>query len=325
MVPPRYRPHQLTSSSDRLPTISASQALQNASARSHSLTTSLTSLDSALVTPGSLIHQPGIHRGHATEIYGPPGVGKTALAMQVAVNALQEHGGFDKVVWIDTGAPIPGPRFQDILAGYRLPQEVDPPSSPPVARTMDELSTNVTYFYIRTLPHLLTLFMYPTPVFPPPNTSLIVVDNVSTLFATYFPRSSEATITTSAAITSARKTNLQRAANRKFTVAGDLASAMAKTAALKNVAILAINQVATSLRGVRKAVLKPLLSGTAWEAAMYNRIVLFRDFAPAETNDMVEGERKQKLRFAEVLKSEGKARARTVENVVAFVIEEVRH
>jgi Rad51 len=250
-----------------------------------------------------------------TEIYGPPGVGKTAFAMQLASNAL--HSG-NRVVWIDTGSPIPGPRFQEILGSYSIPPEKDPPSSPPIARSMDDLLENFTYFNVHTLPHLLVLFLHPTAKFPPDKTALIIVDNVSAPFATAFPRSLDAKM---GSLDAARRNKLQWAANRKWAVAGDLASAMSKMAALKNVAVLAINQVATSLKGVRKAVLKPAISGTAWEAAVHNRVILWRDFAPpgSELGPLLS----RSLRFAVVVKAGGRPRPTTAEDAVPFVIETV--
>ena len=71
---------------DRLPTVSASQALQNISSTPRRpISTGLKSLDAflqgrALEAPGQTLSPSGISRGEVTEIYGPPGVGKTALA-----------------------------------------------------------------------------------------------------------------------------------------------------------------------------------------------------------------------------------------------------
>lgn len=248
-----------------------------------------------------------------TEVYGPPGVGKTALAMQLASNTL--HAG-DRVVWIDTGAPMPGPRFTEILTSYGVPAGHDLPSSPPMERSTLGLLENLTYFNLHTLPHLLVLFLHPTPRFPPEKTTLIVVDNISALFTTSFPRSSDAKMSS---IDLARKNRLQWAANRKWAVAGDLAAAMNKMAALKNVAILAINQVATSLKGVKRAVLKPAISGPAWEAAIHNRVVLWRDFAPPEHG--LDQSIVASVRFAEVVKAGGKAKPIGAEDAVPFAIE----
>ena len=71
---------------DRLPTFSASQALQNLnSTPRRPISTGLRRLDAGLqgrdFESSSQYDLPGgISRGEVTEIYGPPGVGKTAFA-----------------------------------------------------------------------------------------------------------------------------------------------------------------------------------------------------------------------------------------------------
>lgn len=253
--------------------------------------------------------------------------------MQLACNAL--HAG-NRVVWIDTGAPIPGPRFQDILQSYSgVPTGQDPASSPPVSRSLDDLLEKFTYYNIHTLPHLLVLFLHPTAQFPPPDTALMIIDNVSAPFATAFPRSTPSSSsffsdhangkTGSSSLDIARKHKLQWAANRKWVVAGDLAAAMNKMAALKKVAVVVINQVATSLKGVKRAVLKPALAGTAWEVAVGNRVVLWRDFAPySDGSADASGSIARSLPFAEVVKAGGKVRPVGEGDAVPFSIAQVR-
>jgi hypothetical protein len=233
--------------------------------------------------------------------------------MQLASNALQAG---DKVVWIDTGAPIPGPRFKEILNSYSIPSGQDPPSSPPTERSIEDLLQNFTYFNVHTLPHLLVLFLHPTTKFPPGKTALIIIDNVSAPFATAFPRAADAK---AGSLDMARKNRLQWAANRKWAVAGDLATAMSKMAAVKNVAILAINQEATSLRGVKRAVLKPAISGATWDAAIHNRVVMWRDFAPPtdEVDQSIAGD----VRFAKVVKVGGRPKAISADEAVPFMIQ----
>lgn len=254
-----------------------------------------------------------------TELYGPPGVGKTAFGMQLACNTL--HAG-ERVVWIDTGAPMPGPRFTDMLNSYSIfPSGQDLPSSPPIAKpTAQDPLENLTHFNVHTLPHLLVLFLHPTAKFPPEKTVLIVIDNVSAPFATAFPRSSDARMSI---LDLARKTKLQWAANRKWAVAGDLAAAMNKMAALKDIAVLVINQVATSLKGVRRAVLKPAITGAAWEAAIHNRVVMWRDFALVGSTLDQPTALASGMRFVGVVKAGGKVRTVNAENAVPFVIGKV--
>lgn len=263
--------------------------------------------------------------------------------MQLACHAL--HAG-ERVVWIDTGAPIPGPRFQEMLQSYRgVAAGLDPASSPPIPRSPDDLQEKFTYFNIHTLPHLLVLFLHPTPRFPPPDTALLIIDNVSAPFATAFPRytpppsapsdnaNANANTNTgsrgggsSGSLELVRKSKLQWAANRKWVVAGDLAAAMNKMAALRNVAVVVVNQVATSLKGVKRAVLKPALAGAAWEVAVGNRIVLWRDFAPYGGGEKGEGTGSiaRSLRFAQAVKVGGRVRSDEGGDAVPFSIVRVR-
>lgn len=91
-----------TPGTHRLPTISASQALDELRDDTSSLIpTGLDDLDQALLgavsidTQGSPQHG-GVKRGQVTEIWGPPGTGKTALGLQLAANTLCDG---DAVVW----------------------------------------------------------------------------------------------------------------------------------------------------------------------------------------------------------------------------------
>lgn len=75
-----------TNLTDRLPTLSATQALQNlASTPCSPITTRLQHLDRLLQgreygSPTQDDLPGGIFKGEVTEIFGPPGVGKTSLA-----------------------------------------------------------------------------------------------------------------------------------------------------------------------------------------------------------------------------------------------------
>lgn len=69
-----------------MPTLSASQALQNLSSVSQKpIPTGLSSLDAILQgkdidSSDQTCLSGGLSRGHLTEVYGPPGVGKSTLA-----------------------------------------------------------------------------------------------------------------------------------------------------------------------------------------------------------------------------------------------------
>ena len=261
-------------------------------------------------------------RGSVTELYGPPGVGKTTFALQLAVNALNTLGPSNGVVWIDTGAPLPGPRFNEIFSAYQVLDGHDLPSSPPEPKNGDEVLDKICYFAPQTLAHLLVMFLHPTAKFPPAGASLIVVDNISALFTTSFPRHTK-TVSNQSFADAHRDATLNKAANRKWAIAGDFASAMSKMARLKNVAILVINQVSTSVKGGHKATLKPTLTGREWDAGIQDRIMLYRDFAPRDGEVELTEEERKGLRFAEVVKAGGKMQTARTEDITAFVIEDV--
>ncbi|KAJ5169206.1 uncharacterized protein N7482_004800 [Penicillium canariense] len=273
-------------SQDTLPvvSISASQSLNASAAAGEPIRTGLARLDEALNdSPADQRRPGGILRGQITEIFGPPGVGKTSLALSVASHALRDGG---KVVWIDTGSPLAS-RSQSLIP------ELD----------------SMLYFRAPTLPHLLALLLRSPKDFPPEETSVIVIDSVSSLFPSYFPSAAELKDRfTQGKITD--KLQLQWLLNRKWNVTSDLATHLARLAA-RNIAVLALNQTHTKIKGQPRATLHPVLAGGAWETSVQTRIVLYRDLPD--------------MRFAEITKRAGKTvPVRLTELIVPFRIESVR-
>lgn len=167
---------------------------------------------------------------------------------------------------------------------------------------------SLIHFRAHTLPHLLALLMRPPKGFPPEETSLIVIDSVSCLFPSYFPNAAELKERlTQGKI--ADKAQLQWLLNRKWNVASELATHLARLAA-RNIAVLAVNQTHTKIKGQPRATLHPVVAGGAWETNVQTRIVLYRDLPDA--------------RFAEVTKRSGKTfPIRSPELIVQFRIESV--
>ncbi|KAF5845268.1 hypothetical protein GGP41_002907 [Bipolaris sorokiniana] len=170
---------QLSPLSHRLPTVSASQALQDFNARgARTVSTGITQLDKALSVPAPPGHDAsgGYTRGKVTEIFGPSGVGKTtfgrrlkASRIQAAVSALREG---QRVIWVDAAcAPLVQHRIDDILVPYP-----------------DEMRSRFQYTVAPTLAHVVALFVHPPASFPPQNTSLIVIDSLATLIDNAYPR-----------------------------------------------------------------------------------------------------------------------------------------
>lgn len=147
--------------------------------------------------------------------------------------------------------------------------------------------------------------MRPPRAFPPEETSLLIIDSVSSLFPSYFPNATELkSRLAQGKLTD--KAQFQWLLNRKWNVASELATHLARLAA-RNIAVLAINQTHTKIKGQPRATLHPILAGGAWESTVQTRIVLYRDLPDA--------------RFAEVTKRAGRTvTVRVPELIVSFCI-----
>lgn len=88
-------------------------------------------------------------------------------------------------------------------------------------------------------------------------------------------------------------------------------------AALRNMAVVILQQTATKMRDGAGAVLVPSISSTAWDAGIANRVVLFQDFG------LEYG--KESTRHAGVLKAAGIAGLSNggMEKAVSFAIRDV--
>ncbi|TDZ47189.1 DNA repair protein rhp55 [Colletotrichum trifolii] len=91
-------------STHRLPTVSAAQALEALNEdHSRQISTGLETLDELLASSLGAVDAVdgkqlgGVQRGQVTEVWGPPGSGKTALGIQLVANAVSEG---HSAVWI---------------------------------------------------------------------------------------------------------------------------------------------------------------------------------------------------------------------------------
>ncbi|KAK5467137.1 hypothetical protein LTS15_000107 [Exophiala xenobiotica] len=310
--------HNFSPTQHRLPTVSGIEALQNASARAKGISTRLSALDSTLLPNELSLATPGIQRGCVTEIFGPPGVGKTTFGLQIAANALHtDHEEFH-VLWVNTGSPLIPERLRQLTAGfiYKPPKHNAPSSSPLTEKDIGSMiAEKFTYLEAHTLPRVLTLFMHPTRTLPSPKTGLIVVDDLSNLLLSSFSRNPKPL---KAAAPAAIKEKLEkRAAGRRFQIIESLGAAMSKMATLQNMAILVLSNATISLKGGQKATLKPALSSQAWDTAIYTRIMLFRDFPDDDQEAQLSKLETKALRYAEVQRL---ARKEVYKLPVPFVI-----
>ncbi|GKZ20574.1 hypothetical protein AbraIFM66951_005899 [Aspergillus brasiliensis] len=225
----------------------------------------------------------GLPVGHVTEVFGPPGAGKTMLGLNAAAGALRRGEG---VVWIDTASPLPKPRLRKLL-------ELQSPASSSSSSSTKSLVENLTYIRAPTLPHLLPLFHHPPASFPPSNTTLLVIDSVSAPFTPYFPNPSDTNQPQQA------QRDVQKwLTTRKWNVISDLAAQLMKFASRANLAVLVINQTHTRIRGQVRATLSPILSGRGWESCVRTRIGVYGDFGYGGDGGRV--------RVAEAMKRDGR-------------------
>ncbi|KIW80858.1 hypothetical protein Z517_03881 [Fonsecaea pedrosoi CBS 271.37] len=288
-------------SQHRLPTVSAIEALQNITSKCKGISCSLPALDEILTNDRNGLSRatPGIQRGYVTEVYGPPGVGKTIFGLQAAVNAIQSRQEDSEVLWIDTGSPFIAERLDDLMRTSTVPAETDPPSSPPVPSNADILlEENFTHLSAYTLPRLLTVFLHPPHSFPSAKTCLIIVDDLSNLLLGSFPRNPRNVKASAPA--AVREKFEKQAVSKRFQIIENLGAAMSKMAALKNIAILVLTNTTTSLRRHNRATLKAALASQAWDSAVHTRIMLYRDFAEDGHGLDISGRQSMGLRYAEV-------------------------
>ena len=222
---------------------------------------------------------------------------------------------------LDTGNPIVGPRLAEIVSRTPSPPNQDLTSSSPIACSVDEPLKSFHYHFTPTLSHLLALLIHLSTALPPAKISLLVIDNITSLFAAAFSRATETHDEAQATVKKNEK--VQWAASRRFVVMSDFLARVAKLAAMRNIAVLLISQATTRVRREEgTAVLKPAISTKAWEEGIANRIVLFRDWQFRGSDEA--GEKAVRAaRFAGVTKLGGVI-YEGVGKVVAFTIERVR-
>ncbi|KAF2836136.1 P-loop containing nucleoside triphosphate hydrolase protein [Patellaria atrata CBS 101060] len=343
-----------SSSSRRLPTVTASQVLENLKSQApRAISTALERLDAILTGAAGNSYSTwgsggGLTRGKVTEVYGPPGAGKTTFgyvtpfdqgytcygqrngiregfwrdmtdmsvgSIQACVSALRAG---DDVVWIDAAAPLAPRRVKEILSASLSYKKGATALTPIPHLSSDDLAQHFHHYTTPTLPHLLALLVHPPPSFPPPGTSLIVIDSISTVFENAYPH----IISDQPGHTKSETTRW--AAGRRYSAMSEVALKLSRAAALHNITVLLLNQVNTRVRAGSGAMLHPALSGTEWDNTISTRLVLFRDWLPAQLRGHgISEDQRTRVRFVGVVKVGGVTLADdgTFGAVVPFTIE----
>ena len=201
----------------------------------------------------------------------------------------------------DCSNPVAGSRMRDIVLRHSKPGPSSAPLSSPSQD--DAILNNICHFFAPTLPHLLALFTHPSPSFPSQNTSLIVIDAVSSLFNQAFPKVID--IPASKEKSSKLNDAAQWAASRRWAVMGDFIAKLGRLAATRQIAILLTVQTATRVYAEQETCLYPAVAGTAWDNGINARIVLFRDWLYRSAASPSQGGYVSGARYAAVVKAGG--------------------
>ncbi|KAL1835664.1 hypothetical protein VTJ49DRAFT_6257 [Mycothermus thermophilus] len=261
-------------STHRLPTVSAAQALEDL--------------------------EGGIQKGHVTEIWGAPGVGKTAFGIQLAATCLAQEG---RVVWVDGFHRLPITRLRAVLGAVTGAQQDN-------GADADRLGDRFVHYTCPTLPHFLALVCRPTAACIPPGTSLVVIDCLSALVNHAFPKLPETRPAAEAKIKGPPGTV------RRLQVLQHISSSLQKLAATRDLAVVVLTQCATKMQAERGATLIPAINASVWEQGISTRLVLFRDWLAQR------GAEPWAVRFAAVQKLKGKDVMGTASGACAFTVEE---
>ncbi|RMZ92744.1 hypothetical protein DV736_g42, partial [Chaetothyriales sp. CBS 134916] len=122
---------------------------------------------------------------------------------------------------------------------------------------------------------MLALVLHPTPLFPPPNTRLLIIDDLSNLILSSLPWTPplDKKLVDNAATTA----TLKRNPVRRIQTIEAFSSGLSSLAASRQLAAVVLNKCTTTQQPGTRAVLRPALAGQAWDSGIYARIVLYRD------------------------------------------------
>ncbi|KAF4467623.1 DNA repair rhp55 [Fusarium albosuccineum] len=295
---------------NRLPTVSASQALDElGNDASNHVSTGLEDLDHALLGAASVDSQEttrkgGVQRGQVTEIWGPPGTGKTALGLQLTANALC---GGDAVVWVDCFQAVQHDRLKAVLETEKKSRQINSPEGSNAQEVDGSDASRFYHYSCLTLPHFVALISRPTAKSIPANSSLVIISSLSALVNSALPKSHDGK-----AISKLGKG--PSPSTKRMQALQSIMNALHKLAATRNCAVVILSQCATKMHSERGATLTAAVNATVWEQGVSTRLVMFRDWVWQQN-------RLASVFLAGLQKVDGRASQETVEKVVAFKVE----
>ncbi|KAK1635138.1 P-loop containing nucleoside triphosphate hydrolase protein [Colletotrichum phormii] len=286
---------------DRLPTVSAADALEELDGGvARHVSTGIGRLDEALTSSSSL-REPtptrggGLQRGQVTEIWGPPGSGKTATTMRGKTTTRLTQS------FKDCAYTVCGHRLNAVVEAVEATQ---PSKDTEVATSATD---HFAHYGCPSLPHLIALLCRPTAATVPANSAVVVIDSLSALVNHAFPKAPDGRKDPP------RGKDLSLSA-RRLQALQYITSALQKLAATRDCAVVVLSQCATKMQLERSATLIPSINAGVWEQGMSTRVVLFRDWVWKE-------ERPWSVCFAGVQKLDGKAGPDMMQSAAAFRVE----
>ncbi|KAK6337720.1 hypothetical protein TWF696_001201 [Orbilia brochopaga] len=229
----------------------------------------------------------GLEKGKLLEICGPPGSGKTAIALQLVSDAVAKG---EKVCWIDTLSQCPVQRIEKLLS----------------EQSVEDSASAITRYQVTSLAHFFALIAHLMDEDDASAAaSLVVVENISLLFTKEFPPSSDAANATQAVSSNGvNREQIEKPADKRGRLIADIASRLQRLSASRMVAIVVLNQLATkAVTGGGPLELVPSINSAnnAWSHAFHHRILLLRK--QVLRTELPAAHRH--LRFVFVLKSSG--------------------
>ncbi|OTB03752.1 hypothetical protein M426DRAFT_321460 [Hypoxylon sp. CI-4A] len=165
---------------------------------------------------------------------------------------------------------------------------------------------NFLHFQTPSLAHLISLLCKPTADAIPKDTSLVVVDTLSSLVNYAFPRNNEPKRTQKGPVHSARR----------LPVLQFLISTLQKLAATRDICIVVLSQCATRMQLEYGATLIPAINAGTWEQGIATRLVLFKDW-------VMETDQVHDVHFVGIQKSNGRVTPGGISHVFAFRVQNV--
>ncbi|TGJ71692.1 hypothetical protein EYR41_003640 [Orbilia oligospora] len=265
-------PSSADNSRHRLPTQSAAAALATQLDQGYgSFATGSEALDNSWGGAG-------LERGKLVEICGPPGSGKTTIAVQLVVDAVSKG---EQVCWIDTLSQCPTSRLEGILT----------------ERDLASKASSILRYQITSLAHFFAIIAHLKKISL--EISLVIIDDISLLFTKEFPPASDVP----------QSQNLpnrghEKQIDKRGRLVADIANQLQRFSASRMAAVVVLNQLATkAVRGGGPLELAPSVHSAthSWAHAFHHRILLLRKHIP-KTDPRAD---KRHLRFIFVLKSSG--------------------